>query len=372
MNFEFLSKYSELSRLLRYCEDAERFADGWPELSAAQSRKAAEFSLRMFYAVKLDKSTDGLAVEDILSDWDLMHSIPDREIIDAFQFVRRTARNAESGTVTAQDALEALGKLHYFVGECGRLIGLFSDYPAFAPEAVEREDLSAQVAVDDEQLRLMLRRLREKRCPAFLENPQTVITNVRVSTREERREIREGIRQSGTDSGANAKMSYQVLAKYVLENTPGVEIYMEPKRSEIILVLADRKVTVSVRTGCTNLGTRAENGEWQLLSGIDYIIYAPILTDKQPLPEQFRVLTRQEFLGLWEEMRLVRSKVSSQAMKRYREMFGADSKIDANKYGDVKCVQSFLNSRPKTNRLFELLGLFPSLADDGLEKILSR
>ena len=31
MNFEFLSKYSELSRLLRYCEDAERFADAWRE-----------------------------------------------------------------------------------------------------------------------------------------------------------------------------------------------------------------------------------------------------------------------------------------------------------------------------------------------------
>lgn len=372
MNFGFLSEYAELHTLRRYCGDAQRFARLSPVLSVSQAKKAAEYMLKLFFALRLERPVNGVSVYDILSDWDFMHSVPRRELIDAFRFVHKTGQNAAQGEeITGDTAVEALERLHFFIGECCLLTGLVGAVTPFDVCEIKPEDISLEAEPESGIAERLALRLSGRTPPVPAEQTPAKLSYVHVDPREERRQMREGLLETGTDSAANAKLSFHVLAGYIMKNTPGVEMHTDPLRAEIGLELADRRVTVSVRSGCTNLGTKDASGEWQLLSGIDYIIYAPSVTEEEPLPDQFRVMSRGEFLRMWQELGLIRYKVSSHALKRYREMFGSDKKFDAKKYGDVQCVQSFLNSRTKTERLYELLELFPRLSGNGIGKILS-
>ena len=123
--------------------------------------------------------------------------------------------------------------------------------------------------------------------------------------------------------------------------------------------------------GCSNLGSRTPDGQWLILQGIDYILYVPDIDPARPVVEQFRLFTREQFLQMWKDLKLVRVKISTQAHKRIRELLGDDVEFEAEKYADVMAVQSFKNSRKKTRELNEYLGTVPGLDETLFKDILA-
>jgi hypothetical protein len=191
-----------------------------------------------------------------------------------------------------------------------------------------------------------------------------------VSTRKDAQNILQAKVSKGTDSGANGKTAYQHLAKYVADKLPNVQILMENVKSELVLIKDKKETVLAVKTGCATLGTKDYNEQWQILPGVDYVLYAPDVLQDLSIEKQFRLFTREEFIQFWEELGLVRFKVSTAMRKRVATLLGSDEKIPTDKYADVISIQSFSNSGKKGPLVQQKLTAYPLLPDIDLCTIL--
>ena len=123
-------------------------------------------------------------------------------------------------------------------------------------------------------------------------------------------------------------------------------------------------------SGCSILGNKDSDGNWNFLSGIDYVAYAPDLKQGLPVTEQLRVFSRDEYITMWKSLELIRYKVSSELSRKLKKIYGQSYTVTAAQYGDIASVQSFENSGKKKRAVNEYFVAFPLLIRDGINKIL--
>lgn len=155
MNFDFLKDLSELSYIYENCNNAEKLAVNMPVQSVFTSRKSAELLARFIYLVAHNQKMEELTFADILADQTVRNFIHNRDVMNAFHYIRRNGNRAVHGDNQEEsiDAIAVLEDLHYVAGETACILGLIKNYPSFNskielyPNAkfVEERDIEAKV-----------------------------------------------------------------------------------------------------------------------------------------------------------------------------------------------------------------------------------
>lgn len=378
MNFSYLKNYPDLTALYNYCTEAEAFAVSNPDISITAARKAIEYMVKLLYGAKICPEIRGMTMFDMLSDYDFTDYLNSRTLTDAIHFIRKKGNQAvHEGNMSQQDTMQVLEKLHYVTGEICIKLGVISSYPAFDPNLKPEKAVSRSAAastdepfVDEALIRRLSQLMRNRMKSAAYAKSKEDIVDVHVSPAMDTKGKREQRIMAGTDSGANGKTAYQHLAKYMTDMLPEIQVLMESVKSQLILIREGKETVVVVKTGCTNLGSKDYAGNWQLLPDVDYVLYAPEVTGDHPVQEQFRVFTKDEFIRFWEDLGLLRFKVSTAMRKRIASTLAPGEKIAAEKHADVISVQSFTNSGRKYPLVIKKLEAYPLLTETDMHTLL--
>jgi len=133
MNFDFLKDLRGLGYIYENCTNAEKLANTMPVQSVFTSRKSAELLAKFIYMAAHNQMMEYMSFADILSDMTVRKFIDNRNILDAFHFIRKNGNRAVHGDEqsSVDDALAVLQDLHYVAGETARMLGLINEYPTF-------------------------------------------------------------------------------------------------------------------------------------------------------------------------------------------------------------------------------------------------
>lgn len=363
MNFAYLENYSELSDLLSCCRECAWFARSHADISITAARKATEYIIKLMYGTRITPNIQGLTLFDMLTDYDFVDYIGNQALLDAIHLIRKKGNQAvHAGNMSTDEALVVLEKLHYVVGEICIKLGIMKQYPAFDPNFEEQTVFSNPSQTEPEVNTALLQRITDliRRRMKSADHANTVKGIVNIHTKVSK----------GIDPGANGKTAYQYLAKYISEQLPDVTILMENVRSELVLINGGKEIVVSVKTGCSNLGTKDADGAWEMIPGVDYVLYAPDVTRLEYLEQQFRLFNREEFIHFWEKLGLLRYKVSTAKRKQLLSAYGADFTIITDAHADVISIQSFTNSGKKGPLVAQKLTEYPQVSAVDLRTIL--
>ena len=69
MNFDFLKKYSELSDLYNYCNQAEVFVSQFPDASVRSARNGLECAIKLFYITKYGQYSEMSDLFGLIEDY---------------------------------------------------------------------------------------------------------------------------------------------------------------------------------------------------------------------------------------------------------------------------------------------------------------
>lgn len=151
MNFDFLKGLRGLGYVYENCNNAEKLAMTMPVQSVFTARKSAELLAKFIYIAAHNENMKSMSFVDILSDPVVCDFINNRNVINAFHYIRKSGNRAVHGDEeeTVEEALGVLSDLHYVAGETACIFGLIKKYPSFDskinfyPEAkfVEDQDI---------------------------------------------------------------------------------------------------------------------------------------------------------------------------------------------------------------------------------------
>lgn len=140
MNFEFLKDLRGFETVYKNCCNAEKLAMTMPDQSVATAGKSAEILAKNIYMIAHKQRIEGLKFVDILNDSTFQRFINNRDVIDAFHYIRKSrnhvAHDNEQECADTENAIAVLQDLHYIVGETARKLRLIEDYPAFDDQIV--------------------------------------------------------------------------------------------------------------------------------------------------------------------------------------------------------------------------------------------
>ena len=134
MNFEFLNGLAGLGKIYKSCSNAEKLAISMPEQSVFTSRKSAELIAKFIYLAAHNQIMEGMTFKDVLDDLTFRRFIGNRDVIDAFHYIRKKgnqAAHSDDQEPSAEEAIDVLQDLHYVAGETACMLGLIDDYPYF-------------------------------------------------------------------------------------------------------------------------------------------------------------------------------------------------------------------------------------------------
>ena len=382
MNFDFIAPLGIIRPFYGYCSEAEQFALSKPDISVAAARKSVEYIVRLLYTAAIQNEATQMTVYDMLCTPDFVIYLDDRTLLNAIHFIRRKGNIAvHSGGLSVAEAKEVLEQLHFVAGEVCIFLGLLSDYPPFDPACLElarKKNTSAMGVFDEEEpgvadeiIQSFSGRLKGVTHYSQLRRPTTGFIDVHVNTsRYDEMEKTKG-KEARINTSNNVRTAFGILSDWAAKLLPEVVLSCDYSNLQFIVKCDGKEICFAVKMGCSNLGSRTPDGQWLILQGIDYILYVPDIDPARPVVEQFRLFTREQFLQMWKDLKLVRVKISTQAHKRIRELLGDDVEFEAEKYADVMAVQSFKNSRKKTRELNEYLGTVPGLDETLFKDILA-
>lgn len=109
--------------------------------------KARKQSQSLFLAAHTQQ-VENMTFVEILSDPTFRNFIRNKNVLDAFHYIRKTVNAAVHGdsAETTEDALSVLQDLHYVAGETARLLGLVNQYPQFDSSIGKYPDEQYEVA----------------------------------------------------------------------------------------------------------------------------------------------------------------------------------------------------------------------------------
>ena len=360
MNFDYLKAIPQFHDLYLTCKDVERFAEKEPNIATAAARRAIEYLVKLLYSSLVSPYLDYLSVYDMLTDPVLIQRMKNEKLVDTIHSVRKYGNRAvHNNDVSAEEAKAVLKKLHFIVGEICVFLGCVDTYPTFR-ENLKQDDTSSPMSeLDLELSQTFVAALHAQMAARRAKLLSSVEAGVPVQTSDN---------VSG-DSGANSKNAFRVTAAYLKEELPECSQQVDAAKGTMTFKSNNgRTVTIAVKGGCPQLSTLV-NGEIQLLPGIDIVLYTPGFEPGQRIVEQLRVFTREEFLSMWNDLGLIRKKVSSAMMRKYKELYGADYKTDIDRHADVISVQSFNNSGKKSKLVKEACAKKAKLTESGKEFI---
>lgn len=140
MNFDFIKNLDGLGKSYSLCDSAEKLVKTIPDASMIESRKSAEQIAKMIYLVAHSEIAERIDFLDILKDYEVRRYLHNRELLDAFHFVRINGNEAvhTDKNESPEAAMAVLEKLHFVVGEVAKRMNLISDYPVFN-DAIESD-----------------------------------------------------------------------------------------------------------------------------------------------------------------------------------------------------------------------------------------
>lgn len=372
MNFDFLAPLGIIRPFYVYCSEAEEFVLSKADISVAASRKSVEYIVRLLYTAAIQNEATQMTVYDMLCTPDFVMYLDDRTLLDAIHFIRKKGNVAvHSGGLSVAEAKEVLEQLHFVAGEVCIFLGLLSDYPPFDPACLEqtkKKNSSAMGVFDEEEpgvadeiIQSFSSRLKGVTHYSQLRRKSTGFIDVHVNTSEYDELEKAKGKEARINTSNNVRTAFSILSDWAAKLLPDAVVRCDYSNLQFTVARGAKEICFAVKMGCSNLGSRTPDGQWQILQGIDYILYVPDIDPARPVVEQFRLFTREQFLQMWKDLKLVRVKISTQAHKRIRELLGDDVEFEAEKYADVMAVQSFKNSRKKTLELNEYLETVPKL-----------
>lgn len=380
MLFSYLSQDSRLQPLYRFCTEAEQLVKTSPDSSVSSARKALEYIVKLIYSAVLQVDTYQMTLFEMMSEPAFVEFIDDRTIIDTIHRVRKAGNTAaHSGGLSVEQAMDVLENLYFLVGESCVLLGVVENYPPFDPAKLSAEMQTAEVSsqgegadISSNLIQAFMSRFQGIKCWSELHTSGQPKVNIHVNQRRVHEALRSGTIISGIDPGADSKNAFAITAEWIQARLPDIRLQADYVKNLLIIPSDSNYITLAVKSGSPVLGTKDFNNEWTLLPGIDYILYSPEIDTEQDVPSQLHMMTREAFLAIWEELGLIRKKVSGAAAKRYRKLLGSNAELPAEKYADVMTVQSFKNSRKKHAALLDKLRAVPVLSNDTLKTILKK
>lgn len=154
MNFEFLKNLRGLGNIYENCANAEKLAKRMPTQSVFTSRKSAELLAKFIYMAAHKQEMEGLSFADVLADPTVRKFVSNRDIMDAFHYIRKSGNQAAHGDSreTSEDAISVLQRLHYVVGETACRLKLIKSYPDFEPTFDSFSDAKYADDVNEEDI----------------------------------------------------------------------------------------------------------------------------------------------------------------------------------------------------------------------------
>ena len=353
MNFSYLKILDLPKGLYEACREAELFAKTFPTASLSSARRAGEFIVKMMYASLIDdQDLYGKTTFDMLSELRVTGSTKDKKWFDAAHKVRKSGNTAShNGEGDIQNALEVLEELYFEVGFALKNLGVIHDFPAF--------DISEVPNTTDEPV---------PKTEIEIELTKDFIDKIHVAKKNTtNNQMPVDLRSNKVkDSGANSKAALLNVKSYIGENRPEWML-QENARMGLISITgpSGKTVSLAVKSGCPPLGKRV-NGVMELLPGIDYIAYAPSFLIDKTYVEQLRIITKEDFLSMWNSLGLIRAKITTATYNKLKEELPPGEVISKEKYADSIAVQSFSNSGKKTRLLNDELEKKPLLSKEGL------
>lgn len=372
MNFDFLSSLRMISPFYCYCTEAEEFALAKPDISVAAARKAIEYIVRLLYTAAIQNEATHMSVYDMLCTPDFVMYLDDRTVLDAIHFIRRKGNTAvHQGGLTQQEAQEVLERLHYVAGEVCIFLGLLNDYPAFAPSLLRdhtTQSCSAYGAFDDEEppvtaeiINNFSKRLQSVQHYSQLRQFQRQFINVHVNTSKYDELEKEHGKAARINTSTNVRAAFDYIATWAQNQLTDAKVSPDYRLLRFTVHRGEASLRFTVRMGCTNLGSRTPDGKWNILPGIDYVLYAFEIDPQRPVLEQFHLFSKEAFLQMWYDLKLVKVQVSTTTYRKLRATLGDDVEITAEQYADTMQVQVFKTSRKKTKLFEEIFAKFPAL-----------
>lgn len=368
MNFSFLQDLNGMAMLYDCCAQAENFAIEYPNISLAQSRKAMEFTVKLMYTSLVGKTAE-MTVYDILSDPTFLAAVQNNTLIERCHSIRKLGNKSlhDEGIMTKTEAMDAVAALHTVVGMGCVLLGLIRSYPAFCASFREKavqptEHVEMAAAVSAKLDALMFSNFSGIRVP---KKPVQLI-----DMHEQMAKIRANAEMPRLDTAANSRNAFQLFVQRLSSRVPSDTLMINYPKQLVCSNQDGETKTIALKSGCPPLGKKDASGNWVMLQGIDYVVYAPELLPDMDIDEQLHVFTREEFLKMWEDLGLIRYKVSSAVTKQNKLLYGEDFKSTIADHADVVSVQSFLNSGKKRVAVPQYCAKFPTLANGGYARLL--
>ena len=365
MNFEFLKPLDGINILYDSCCNAENFVRCDPDISCTEARKAMEYIIKLIYTTVVDREICGKTTFDMMTDFRFEDYVDDTQLMDAMHYIRKHGNQAvHGGGTTAEESMQALKYLHFAVGELCIMLGLIHEYPEFDDDFENKpakKPASEEISFDPVAVLSFASGLSAVRHISEYHK----IQNVHVTPKN----ARGTERGSGVDFGANTKTAFQIIAEGMSKQYGQENVVANYTKQILSYPAEDGRKVLAVKTGCSVLGNKKFDGTWEILPGIDYILYATDLNAENSVEDQLRIFTREQFLKMWEDLKLVRRKVSGSAKKRYQKIYGPDFKCNIEEHADVITVQSFTNSGKKYPMVLDACTKFPALSAVGYESL---
>ena len=132
MNFDYLKAIDSLKDLYVFCKDAESFVLSRPDISAAQSRKALEYLVKLVYQLRNENVPQRSSLFELVSSEDFTNFINDASMLNALHYIRKVGNIAiHDDEVSQKEALLSLKQLYIFTGELLIKLDLIKSYPLF-------------------------------------------------------------------------------------------------------------------------------------------------------------------------------------------------------------------------------------------------
>ena len=112
MNFDYLEAIDSLKDLYVFCKDAESFVLSRPDISAAQSRKALEYLVKLVYQLRNENVPQRSSLFELVSSEDFTNFINDASMLNALHYIRKVGNIAiHDDEVSQKEALLSLKQL---------------------------------------------------------------------------------------------------------------------------------------------------------------------------------------------------------------------------------------------------------------------
>lgn len=382
MNFDFLKPLTIIKPFYSFCCDAEEFALTKPDISCASARKAIEYIIRLMYTAAIQTEANQLTVYDMLCSPDFVIYLDDRTLLNAIHLIRRKGNIAvHQGGLTEADSIEVVEQLHFVAGEISIFLGLLNDYPSFDRDLLNSQGMieskslnpfdEKEPSVEDEIIKGFEKRLKSVKYYSQLREQKSFI-DIHINTSKYDEIEKQRGKEARINTSTNSRTAFAMIASWLREELPVCRVVEDNRMLSITIYNKQKAIKCVVKMGCTGLGSRDSSGEWNLLPGVDYVFYCFDINPTLPVFSQFHVFTKNEFLQMWKDLKLIVPKISIAAHKRLRAIYGDKMEFSTEEHADVMCVQVFKTSRKKTKLFEEAFNKMPELNIELIHKIIDE